>query len=198
MPLTRSWNNGDEIYRFGTTDDIGDIAQMLDDPEVARYLWFTPLPPEGADQYFRPLFENQTRALDNDELPTTAVFTVFDQEQHFLGQGGVVAVAGSPDGYEIGFQLSRKAWGKGVGTRLSRFLCAYAINKLDAYRIEGACLAGNIASRRLLEKIGLVLEGTRKGYRLKDERHDELLFAELTSNLDRELIDNEARRAGLI
>ena len=45
----------------------------------------------------------------------------------FLGQGAIVAVPGSDRGFEIGFQLSKKAWGRGVGTRLSRFLCGFAV-----------------------------------------------------------------------
>jgi RimJ/RimL family protein N-acetyltransferase len=59
-------------------------------------------------------------------------------------------------------------------------------------------MAENAASRRLLEKIGLELEGTRPGYRLKEGRHDELLYGARAADLDRKPIDALARRAALL
>jgi RimJ/RimL family protein N-acetyltransferase len=105
----------------------------------------------------------------------------------------------SPDGCEIGFQLTRAAWGWGVGKRLGEFLCAYAIEKCAAYRIEGGCLAGNEASAKLLQKLGLQLEGTRPGYRLmRGERHTELCFGREVSELDGARFRKVAGATGLL
>lgn len=137
--METSWAKGVETYRYATTGDLADFATMLGDPEVARYLWFTPITSETLDGFFRPLLEAQEGALGKGELPETAVFTVLDRQGEFAGHGAAVAIDGSPGGFEIGFQLMRAAWGHGVGRRLSRFLRAYVVHLRDAYRIEGSC-----------------------------------------------------------
>ena len=68
------------------------------------------------------------------------------------------------------------AWGRGVGTRLARHLADWAIAQ-GAYRLQGSCMEGNAASRRILEGLGMQLEGRRPGFRLKGGvRHAELLL----------------------
>jgi RimJ/RimL family protein N-acetyltransferase len=173
-----TWIFDTERYRFSDRGDLPAITDMLSDPHVGRWLWFTPLPAEAIATYFGPLLD----AGDS-------VFAVEDAREgsggEFLGQGAILPVAGSPGGFEIGFQLRKEAWGRGVGTRLGRFLQAFAIHRMDAFRLEAGCLAGNAASARILERLGMRLEGTLRGYRQKDGvRHDELRFGATVDDLD--------------
>lgn len=196
--MTECWTHETERYRYATREDLPAFVRLLSDPEVGRLLWFTPLPAEAVGAYFGPFLDGQTRELGAGEAPRSAVFVVEDLRGDFLGQGAIVPVAMSPDGYEIGFQLTRAAWGRGVGTRLGRFLCAYAIEVCKAYRIEAGCLEGNAASAALLGKLGLRLEGTRPGYRLKEDvRHTELCFGREVAELDAEPIRKVAELTGL-
>jgi RimJ/RimL family protein N-acetyltransferase len=193
-----SWTHETERYRYATREDIPAFVELLSDPEVGRWLWFTPIPPAGVKAFFGPFIDRQAGELEAGNTPRTAVFTVEDLGGEFLGHGAVVAVDGSPNGFEIGFQLVRNAWGRGVGTRLGQFLCAYAIECCDAYRIEGGCLEGNTASATLLRKLGLNLEGTRPGYRLKEAvRHTELCFGVEVRHLNAEVYRNVAMRTGV-
>jgi RimJ/RimL family protein N-acetyltransferase len=174
-----------ERYRLAEDRDLAPIVSMLTDSEVGRWLWFTPGTPEMFETFFAPLIEAQTREIATGAEPNNAVFVVEDGDGAFLGQGAALPVDGSPDGFEIGFQLTRAAWGRGVGTRLGQYVCAYAIHQRDAYRVEGACLEGNLGSRKILEGLGLRLEGTRTDYRLRDGvRHTELLYGARASDLD--------------
>ena len=173
-----SWSSGAERYRYASERDLASFGAMLSDDEVGRWLWFAPISVEAAIAYFRPLLDQQQQSLGRGEPSDALVFTVTAADSgDFLGQGAIVAVSGSERGFEIGFQLCRRAWGRGVGTRLSQFLRTFAIEGLDAYRLEGACLAGNEASARLLRKLGLRQEATLVDYRLRDGvRHTELRF----------------------
>lgn len=192
-----TWSLGKESYRFATHDDLPSMVEMLADPEVGRWLWFAPLPAEGVRAYFQPLLDAQEKALAEGKVPEASVFTVEDPSG-YLGHGAVVAVEGSAGGYEIGFQLRRQAWGRGVGTRLARFLCAWAVYRKRAYRIEAGCLEGNVGSQRVLEGLGLQREGRRPGYRLKeDARHAEILFGAEVADLDVERIEGWGKDAGL-
>jgi ribosomal-protein-alanine N-acetyltransferase len=197
--MTMDWNNGSERYRFAVRDDLADIAEILVDPDIGRWLWFTPGTRETFVQYFAPLVDAQTAQLERGEIPHTAVFVVDDQDGRFLGQGAAVAVDASPGGFEIGFQLRREAWGRGVATRLAQFLCAYAVHQCDAYRIEGACLDGNTGSRAILTHLGLTLEGTRPSYRVRDTvRRTELLYGAEVRALDTASFRRVAEAFGLV
>jgi [ribosomal protein S5]-alanine N-acetyltransferase len=193
------WTYETERYRYATRADLADFAALLGDPEVGRWLWFTPLPDGAVDGFFGSLLDQQAGTIAQGDAPQIAVFTVEDLEGEFLGQGAVMGVEMSPGGCEIGFQLTRAAWGRGVGRRLGEFLCAYAIEKCAAYRIEGGCLAGNEASASLLQKLGLKLEGTRPGYRLmRGERHTELCFGRQVSEMDAARFRKVAGATGLL
>lgn len=192
MVAAMSWLFDTERYRLADRGDLDAITDMLSDPEVGRWLWFTPLPPEAIAQYFGPLLDAKN-----------AVFAVEDaredREGEFLGQGAILPVAGSTGGFEIGFQLRKEAWGHGVGTRLARFLQAFAIHRMDAFRIEAACLAGNAVSAKILERIGLRHEGTLEGYREKaGVRHDELRFGATVEQLDLGMIEIVAMGVGIL
>ncbi len=197
--MSDSWTHETERYRYANREDIPAFIEMLSDPEVGRWLWFTPIPPDGVEQYFGPLLDRQATERAAGEIPRTAVFSVEDFTGEFLGQGAVVAVEASPHGCEIGFQLMRTAWGRVVGTRLGQFLCAYAIELCDAYRIEGGCLEGNTGSATLLRKLGLQLEGKRPGDRVKaGVRHTELCFGGEVHRLDTAAFQKVALATGLL
>lgn len=189
------WIGETETYRYARENDFPAVIEMLRDPEVGRWLWFCPITEEGVRDYFMPFIEAQARQVEAGQVPLTAVFVVEDLDGRFLGQGATVEVEGSPRGFEIGYQLCRHAWGRGVGFRLSRFLCAYAVHLGGAYRVEASCLEGNAGSRRILERLGLRQEGVRAGYRLKEQtRHTELLFGAEVRDLDTEDLAALAKR----
>lgn len=196
--LPESITHGPERYRLATRADIPAFAEMLADPEVGRWLWFTPISAEMLEGFFGPLIDRQESERAAGEHGGLAIFVVEDAEGRFLGQGAAIPVEMSPGGYEIGFQLTRGAWGRGVGTRLGRFLCAYALVRGEAHRIEGACLEGNVGSVALLRKLGLELEGRKPGYRVKEgARHAELLFGREVSELDTAALRALAAETGL-
>jgi RimJ/RimL family protein N-acetyltransferase len=65
--------------------------------------------------------------------------------------------AGGPAGSaELGYRLHRSAWGKGYGTEGSRALIAKAFTELGIDRVFAQTMAVNTASRRVMEKAGLV------------------------------------------
>jgi ribosomal-protein-alanine N-acetyltransferase len=77
---------------------------------------------------------------------------------------------------EIGFLLSREAWGQGYGLEAMQAVVAYAaaagIRKLNA-----RTHLGNRRSELLLEKLGFQMEGLLRGHILRDgERRDCRVF----------------------
>ena len=60
---------------------------------------------------------------------------------------------------ELGYVLARDEWGKGYMTEAARAVMDFALAMPGVYRVWGQCDTENMASARVMEKIGMVREG---------------------------------------
>lgn len=60
---------------------------------------------------------------------------------------------------ELGYWLGKKYWGKGITTCVAKQMCAYAFDYFDINRVCASALKSNVGSWRVMEKIGMRLEG---------------------------------------
>lgn len=70
---------------------------------------------------------------------------------------------------EIGYLLSTENWSKGIATEAVKQICKIAFSELNIIRITGLVYEPNIASRKVLEKNGFVLEGVMKNAVVKNK-----------------------------
>lgn len=77
---------------------------------------------------------------------------------------------------ELGYWLAASAWGKGYASEASRELVEYGFRELNLARIYAQVLAGNRASLRVLEKLGMVCEGVKRQHVRKDRRLHDVVF----------------------
>ena len=63
---------------------------------------------------------------------------------------------------EISYIFDQDSCGNGYCTEVSRKLLEMCFNDLDLHRVFASTIDGNIASSRVLEKLGFIHEGTRK------------------------------------
>jgi len=78
---------------------------------------------------------------------------------------------------EVGFLFAPEAQGQGYGYESLRALCDFAFEQGGIRRLTATVTAGNIASRRLLEKAGFVLEGElRESFWLSGGWHNDWVF----------------------
>ncbi|ROP56338.1 RimJ/RimL family protein N-acetyltransferase [Enterobacter sp. BIGb0383] len=81
------------------------------------------------------------------------------------------------DSAEVGFLFSPAAQGQGYGYESLRALCDYAFREGGIRRLTATVTAGNVASRRLLEKTGFIQEGElRQNYFLDGKWHSDWIF----------------------
>jgi [ribosomal protein S5]-alanine N-acetyltransferase len=59
----------------------------------------------------------------------------------------------------VGYHLGKKWWGRGLATEIAAALVRYSFEKVGLKRIVGVTYPENVASRRVLEKAGLVHSG---------------------------------------
>jgi [ribosomal protein S5]-alanine N-acetyltransferase len=95
-----------------------------------------------------------------------------------IGNCGVrIRDSGSRHG-DIGYEIAADEWGQGYATEAARAMMAFGFNELKLHRVWANCLAENIASARVLEKLGMQLEGRlRENEWFKGRWWDTLYYA---------------------
>jgi len=84
---------------------------------------------------------------------------------------------------ELGYDLSREYWGKGLMTEAVRAVVRWGFNDVEINRIQATVMAGNAASIRLLEKCGFQSEGLLREYKIcRGEPRDFWMFAQLRAD----------------
>jgi ribosomal-protein-alanine N-acetyltransferase len=76
----------------------------------------------------------------------------------FIGWCGVKHVPEDGE-YDVGYRFFEEHWGKGYATEAASAVCDFARRQLQGKRVVGKAMLENRASRRVLEKVGLVFEG---------------------------------------
>ena len=78
---------------------------------------------------------------------------------------------------DIGFELSPESWGRGFATEAGKTMVEFGFSELKLHRISSWCIADNAASSRVLEKLGLRLEGRlRQNEYFKSRWWDTLVY----------------------
>lgn len=87
---------------------------------------------------------------------------------------------------ELGYWLAASMWGNGFASEAARAVVDFGFGELGLARVYAQVLAGNHASLRVLEKLGMVSEGTKRQHVNKARRlHDVLLYGLLRDEWSR-------------
>ena len=81
---------------------------------------------------------------------------------------------------ELGYWVAVPYWGKGYATEAARALADWGFSTLGLHRVQARHFCRNPASGRVMQKIGMVLEGThRESMRRWDRFEDVAVYAVL-------------------
>ena len=69
---------------------------------------------------------------------------------------------------ELGYYIAEEYWGKGIMAEAVKQICEYVFGNSDIIRIYAEPFAYNIASCRVLEKVGFQYEGTLRSNAVKN------------------------------
>ncbi|HBY93328.1 MAG TPA: GNAT family N-acetyltransferase [Chloroflexi bacterium] len=142
------------VLRRFTAADAEKLFDLDSDPEVMRFLsGGTPTPRDVIQNDILPRF------LRYDErFPGYGFWAAIEKATgDFLGWFSFRPSEGAPDEVRLGFRLRRAAWGKGYATEGSRALIRKGFTELGAQRVVATTYQDNLASRRVLEKVGMTL-----------------------------------------
>lgn len=150
---------------------------MRSDAEVARYLYEEPLSPEQTRDLLTRKMAATAWVSEGDWLGAAVVerasgLTVGDVGLHWVSERDRTA--------EIGFTFDPRCQGKGFATEAARALVDWAFTAAGIHRVIGRAEARNIASARVLEKLGMRREAHLvENEWVKGEWQSELIYAVL-------------------
>lgn len=81
-----------------------------------------------------------------------------------------------PESAAIGFQVAQDLWGRGYATEAAVALLRFAFEELGMQSVVGGCHPDNIASRRVMEKSGMVFQGTQENFPGSPDGIESLVF----------------------
>lgn len=138
-----------------TEDDVDNLFNLNNDPEVMRYLG-RPASREVLRDEIIPFHLGVYQRFDR--LGTWAAESASAGE--FLGWFHFRAEDGDITNIHLGYRLRRAAWNKGYATEGSAALINMGFTELGVQRVFAHVMTANAASRRVLEKCGLTLVHT--------------------------------------
>lgn len=140
-----------------TLDDAPSIFAYARDPEIARLgMW----PPSTSLEETRDEIVAIIEGYQGGAQWTWAIEQTCDHT--VLGRCDLLRYRPDHRNAEIGYALARHAWGQGYATEAMRALVRYAFDELALHRLEALVLDFNVASIRVLEKIGMRREGIKR------------------------------------
>ncbi len=156
------------LLRAPTPADADSITDAIQDPEIPHWIDVIPWPYTVADaQHF--IHELAGPGWASGENP---VWLVTDRSSREVW-GSVGLTQRLAGVYEVGFWLTPSCRGRGLMAESVRLVCRHAFDAMAAQRVEWQAVVGNVASRRVAERVGFTFEGRgrarlRQGHRNVD------------------------------
>jgi len=150
--------NGERIVmRKITKTDAQDMYDYACDPEVTRYLLWQP---HESLSYTKRYLDEVMRQYKAHNFFDFAI--VCKEDGRMIGTCGFTRLDPVNHSAEIGYVLSPAYWGRGIANEAVEIILRFAFCNLGVHRVEARYMPGNAASRRVMEKKGMVFEGVER------------------------------------
>lgn len=180
------------ILRELRLSDAADVFAYASNPAIGKH---TAWPPHetlaDSERYLR-----QAEALRDD--PTEALWGVYHKaDGRIIGTCGLYDVDATHGSAAIGYVLSLDYRGQGLMPEAMQAVAAHAFRAMGLVRLQGVCRVDNMPSQRVMEKLGMRLEGVMRQYRVvKGQRIDMKMYAVLKDDPEAAIYRAEAASAG--
>ena len=142
------------ILRVWTLDDAPKLFEICGDADVMKYLG-TGKPYETIEQA-NEFLRWATDYQKENNFCRWAV--ILKKKQEIIGSCGFARPHRTTE-IELGYLLARKFWGKGLATEAAGACLRYGFENLDFREIIAMTDLENVASQKILEKIGFAQRG---------------------------------------
>lgn len=160
------------VLREFLPTDLDSVQEYASDPEVVKYMPFGPNTVEDSKNFIARAIGYQTQnPRKNFELAIT-----LRTSGQLIGGCGIRNI--SDIEASMGYIFNKNHWGKGYATEASKALVDFGFSEMNVHRIHATCDPENGASRRVLEKSGMILEGRlRENIAIHGRLRDSLILS---------------------
>lgn len=154
--------------------DVEGVHEYASDPEVVRFMDWGPNTLGETREFVR-------RAIDSGKVEPRMEFhlaIVLKSDRRLIGGCGFcVSSSDNREGW-FGYCLNRSFWGKGFATETAGALVRFGFDVLGLHRVFATCVPLNVASSRVMEKVGMTREGCLREHRwVKGKWRDSLSYS---------------------
>jgi RimJ/RimL family protein N-acetyltransferase len=156
-----------ELHR-PTPELLRQVLEWRNRPEVTRWLLRTEVDPRAfVERWMRddPLDHSAIAVVDTDVVGTGSLWITDAMGQSHVDEG---PWRGAEAG--IGYVIDPAHAGRGYATAIARALMDLAVDELGVHRVTAGCFADNVASWKVMEKLGM----RREQHGVRDSWHAEL------------------------
>jgi ribosomal-protein-alanine N-acetyltransferase len=143
------------ILRDLVKDDWQRVLEYQSDPLYLRYYEWTERTPEAVQKFVGWL-------LDNEKQTPRIKFQLavtLKSNNLLIGNCGIRMDDAKSRQADIGYELDPKYWNHGYATEAAQAIVDFGFSHFDLHRVWSWCVADNLGSARVLEKLGMRLEG---------------------------------------
>jgi len=142
------------LLRDFVESDWEAVLAYQQDPMYLRYYEWTSRTEEEL-RVFLKMFLNHQQQVPRIKFQFAVTLKSTGQ---LIGNCGVRRESHEAREGDMGYELDPKHWGNGYATEAAQAVLDFGFSHMDLRRISAWCIAENIASARVLEKIGMKLE----------------------------------------
>lgn len=150
------------VLRDFVESDWPAVLAYQSDPRYLRFSEWAERSPQDV-QTFVGRFLAQQAEIPRQKYQLAVVPHAIGQ---LIGNVGIRMRSAGTHQADIGYELDPQQWGHGYATEAARAIVRFGFDQLRLHRISAHCLAENVASAKVLEKLGMQREG-----RLRDSEH---------------------------
>lgn len=156
-----------------TTSDVDDYMTWASDPAVTNFCRFDPY-----------TSKSDLLAFITTTVLSHPYFKAICVDSKLVG-GISVSRTGDICRGELGYVLAKEYWGKGIASDAVRLVLKEVFDEMpELERVEALVDVENLASQRVLEKVGFVKEGVLRKYGFtKGKSSDMVIFSFLNTDV---------------
>ncbi|MBN4004652.1 GNAT family protein [Nostoc sp. LPT] len=143
-------------------------------PLYLRYNYWTRRTQKDVCEFIQMFIDQQK------EQPRTKfqLAIILKEENRLIGNCGIRVNDLEMREANIGYELNTQYWGQGYATEAAQAILKFGFEELEMHRIWSWCVSENVASVKVLEKIGMRREGHLQEKELiKGRWYDNFLYA---------------------
>ena len=146
------------LLRAVEESDLDAVYAYASNPNMTHFtLWETHQSPEDTLTFVRDYAQSRYR----EQVPEPyGIVVKADREPRVVGSLGCFWTSQPNGSMELGYALAEPYWGRGLVVEAARAVVDHTFRTYAVERLQARVMEGNVASLRVLEKLGFRFEGT--------------------------------------